>query len=297
MSSKEDKKVAEDLGEAFVTAFGFEANQEAADEDQADSRNEKDTDSMAEAFTDKEEDLFDDVAVVKNPPPSTAPPKKTVKVAKNGSGPEKISGVKSSELKKKSKKVTQKFGQDLPPPKKKDRRPDLTVSSSTKATEIKKKTIEKTREGSRLILGDMKENRALRMKARKVRRVVRHIDPWSVLTFSVLFHLVIFATLMLATSIIFVVGDALGIIDGIESAIKEQGSFDTFELKVGSLLWSLMLLGGVLTIFASIALVILTVLFNLISDLVGGIRVTVVEEDLFASQQKTKSVASDTNIG
>ncbi len=121
--------------------------------------------------------------------------------------------------------------------------------------------------------------RRKQLRARKSRRVVRHIDPWSVLTFSVLFHLCFFAAMLLASVLVWNAADAAGTIDNIEEFIIDLGDYDSFEINGDAVFKAAMLIAGMLTLASSIMVVLLTVVFNLISGLVGGIRVTVIEEE------------------
>jgi hypothetical protein len=123
------------------------------------------------------------------------------------------------------------------------------------------------------------KQRSHRVRARKVRRVVRHIDPWSVLTFSVLFHLCVYAALLLASVLVWNAAVAAGTIENIESFISELGDYTTYEIKGDVVFRAAMVIAGILTLASSVLVVLLTVVFNLISDLVGGIRLTVVEEE------------------
>ncbi len=118
-----------------------------------------------------------------------------------------------------------------------------------------------------------------RVRSRKVRRVVRHIDPWSVLTFSVLFFLCLFAALLLASVLVWNAAVAAGTIENIESFIREIGDYQTYEINGDVVFRAAMVIAGIFTLAASVMVVLLVVVFNLISDLVGGIRVTVVEEE------------------
>lgn len=121
--------------------------------------------------------------------------------------------------------------------------------------------------------------RTRRVRARKVRRVVRHIDPWSVLTFSVLFFLCLFAAFLLASVLVWNAAVAAGTIENMESFITEIGDYETYEIKGDVVFRAAMVIAGILTLAASVMVVLLVVVFNLISDLVGGIRMTVVEEE------------------
>ncbi|HEX4822141.1 MAG TPA: DUF3566 domain-containing protein [Acidimicrobiales bacterium] len=118
-----------------------------------------------------------------------------------------------------------------------------------------------------------------RLRARKVHRVVRHIDPWSVLRLSLLFYFCLFVVVMVAGTLLYNVAGAAGTIGSIESFIKDIGAFKTFSFKGGTIFRASLLAGLILVIAGSAFNVLLTVLFNLISDLVGGVRVTVIEEE------------------
>lgn len=125
-----------------------------------------------------------------------------------------------------------------------------------------------------------RERRQLgRLRARKVRRVVRHIDPWSVLRLSLVFYFCLFVVVMVAGTLLYNLAGAAGTISSIESFIKDVGAFKTFSFKGGTIFRASFLAGLILVIAGSAFNVLLTVLFNLISDLVGGVRVTVIEEE------------------
>ncbi len=130
--------------------------------------------------------------------------------------------------------------------------------------------------------------RTRRVRARKVRRVVRHIDPWSILTFSVLFFLCLFSALLLASVLVWNAAVAAGTIENIESFIREIGDYQTYEIKGDVVFQAAMVIAGILTLAASVMVVLLVVVFNLISDLVGGIRVTVVEEETVRVRRRQK---------
>ncbi len=125
-----------------------------------------------------------------------------------------------------------------------------------------------------------RERRKLgQLRARRVKRVVRHIDPWSVLKVSLLFYACLFVVLMVAGTLLWNLAGAAGTISSIESFIKDIGAFKTFEFSGGTIFRASFLAGLILVIAGSGLNVLLTVLFNLISDLVGGIRISVIEEE------------------
>lgn len=182
-----------------------------------------------------------------------------------------------------------------------------------------------------------------RARARKVRRVVRHIDPWSVLKLSVLFYAALFLIICVASAILWGAARSSGTIDNVESFITSVGGFGNCEPVDGAStpstttttlpgasastgpvdqidpggtdvsvtepdgavadpgddedcpageelvgafkfedvrIFQAFALGGIVLVLAgSAANVVLVLLFNLMSDLTGGVRVTVLEEE------------------
>ena len=125
-----------------------------------------------------------------------------------------------------------------------------------------------------------RERRQLgRLRARKVKRIVRHVDPWSVLKLSLLFYACLFVVFMVAGTLLWNLAGAAGTISSLESFIKDIGAFKSFSFSGGTIFRASFLAGLILVIAGSGLNVLLTVLFNLISDLVGGIRISVIEEE------------------
>ncbi|MPY93001.1 MAG: hypothetical protein GEV08_08025 [Acidimicrobiia bacterium] len=120
---------------------------------------------------------------------------------------------------------------------------------------------------------------AQRLQARKVGRLVRHVDPWSVFKMSLLFNLCLFVSLLVAGTALWALLRASGLLGGIEGFIEEAFALRSFAFD-GVQVFQLSTFGGlVLVVLATGVASLAAVVFNLISDLVGGIRVTVVEEE------------------
>ena len=179
-----------------------------------------------------------------------------------------------------------------------------------------------------------------RVRARKVRRIVRHVDPWSVLKISVLFYAALFAIVCVASALLWSAARTAGTVEDVESFITSVGGFgncepidgespvttttapgapagpvdqidpagsdttvpapgetevvdpgDDEDCREGEELvgefkfeddriFQAFILGGIVLVLAGAAAnVVLALLFNLMSDLTGGVRVTVLEED------------------
>lgn len=121
--------------------------------------------------------------------------------------------------------------------------------------------------------------RRVRLQARKVRRIVRHIEPWSVFKVSLLFYLCLWVILVLAGVLLWSVALRAGTIDTVTEFVKSLGAAEDFAVD-GSVIFRVYSVAGLVLAIAGTAFnVLLCVLFNLISDLMGGIRLTVIEEE------------------
>lgn len=121
--------------------------------------------------------------------------------------------------------------------------------------------------------------RRVKLQARKVRRIIRHIDPWSVMKVSLVFFLCLWVIFVLAAVLLWSVADSSGSIERVEDLVTSLLAWEDFTIE-GESLFRRFALGGLILALAGTAFsVLLTVLFNLISDLVGGIRATVIEEE------------------
>lgn len=118
-----------------------------------------------------------------------------------------------------------------------------------------------------------------RLRARKVHRVVRHVEPWSVLKISLIFYFCIWLIMLVAGTVLWRVAAQAGLIDNIENFIKDIFALESFTFEAGQIFRAYALGGLVVVVAATGFTVLLAVLFNLISDLTGGIRVTVIEEE------------------
>ena len=112
---------------------------------------------------------------------------------------------------------------------------------------------------------------------RRARLVIRKVDPWSVLRFSLLFYFCLLLIMLLGSAIIFAILKAFGVIANLEEL------FNSLELNIkisGAAIFRWLFLIGLLgTIVWSAITVFAAFLYNLIADVVGGIEVSVSERD------------------
>ena len=116
-------------------------------------------------------------------------------------------------------------------------------------------------------------------RIRRVTRVIRDIDPWSVFKIGLVFHFVIYLIMLVALVLLWSVASATGTIDNIQQFMKSFG-WESFQFKGGQLFVNVMILGLLGVVLATALWVLAATIFNLITDLVGGIRVTVLEEEV-----------------
>ena len=118
-----------------------------------------------------------------------------------------------------------------------------------------------------------------RPRVRKVTRVLRHVDPWSVFKVAAVVNLVIYGIALTAGVLLWNVADATGTLDNLERFFESFG-WDTFEFDGAQIFRSAWVAGMFVVIGLTGAAVLGATLFNLVTDLVGGVRMTVLEEEV-----------------
>ena len=117
------------------------------------------------------------------------------------------------------------------------------------------------------------------MPVQRVRRVIRKIDPWTVLKVSLVFNAIMALVTVLGLVVFWSVFVNAGIPDrindlaltiGIENGITFDGAVYFRIVVLLAIVVTTILMTGLFTLGA--------VVYNLISDLVGGVEVIVLEE-------------------
>ncbi|MGI9022391.1 MAG: DUF3566 domain-containing protein [Acidimicrobiales bacterium] len=124
---------------------------------------------------------------------------------------------------------------------------------------------------------------------RLTRGVVRRIDPWSVLKLSVVFYVTLYCILLVAAVLLWTAANTTGLRDNVEGFIADLIASGQFHFVAGELLRAGAVGGAILVVLGTAANVMLAVLYNLISDMVGGLSV-VVEERGVAGRRPTEPV-------
>ena len=131
-------------------------------------------------------------------------------------------------------------------------------------------------------------------QGRRVRRVLRKIDTFSLAKMAFLFHLCLSLVMVVAGVLLWTVADGQGLVDQLEKTIRTNLQLDTFTIE-GKVLFRAGVSLAVLSALLGTGLWILgAFLFNLLSDLVGGVQVWVLEEVLFdQAQEEEEALVSD----
>jgi hypothetical protein len=116
-----------------------------------------------------------------------------------------------------------------------------------------------------------------RPRSRQARVIIRKVGPWSVLKFSLLFYLCVMAVILGALMILYSVLGALGALDTVEDLIRSLFSDDSFQIHGDWLFTRAVTIGLGMVILWTLINVFVAFLYNLISDIVGGIEVTLSE--------------------
>ncbi len=118
---------------------------------------------------------------------------------------------------------------------------------------------------------------ARRLQARKVARLVRHIELYSLLKVSLLFYTCMLVVGVVAGVLLWSLLQKSGAVSSVEGFVGEIFLLENFHLE-GRQIFRIGVLGGMVGVLVlTLVTLIGGLLFNLISDLTGGIRVSVVE--------------------
>lgn len=115
-------------------------------------------------------------------------------------------------------------------------------------------------------------------RARASRVVLKRLDPWSVLKVSLLFNLSLFLILLVSMVLLWAAATSIGVVGNIEGFMDSIG-FTDFTFEAAELLRGAALGGAVLVVAGTFGNVVMAVLYNLISEVVGGFRITLGEDD------------------
>tara|TARA_Y100000741_G_scaffold233034_1_gene178061 strand:- start:1458 stop:2060 length:603 start_codon:yes stop_codon:yes gene_type:complete len=119
------------------------------------------------------------------------------------------------------------------------------------------------------------------VRVNRVRRIIRKVDPWTVLKVTFVLNFVVALTIVLGFSILWVLLINAGVPQGLEDIARRLALLDENASLVGNieaLFSSVVFLATVYLLTQTALATIGAFFYNLVSDLVGGIEVVVLEE-------------------
>lgn len=118
-------------------------------------------------------------------------------------------------------------------------------------------------------------------RGRRVRRIVRRIDLWSVLKLSLMVYTCVYAAVLVTLAALWGLAYSTGSIDKLESFLGDVG-LENFHFYGDQMFRACAAIGAVGVIAGTVITVLAIALVNLVSEMTGGIRLIVIEEDVAA---------------
>jgi hypothetical protein len=109
---------------------------------------------------------------------------------------------------------------------------------------------------------------------------VRRIDTWTVLKVSLVFYICVLIVVLIAGVVLWNVAQAFNFTHDIEKSVKTLFGYNTFTLHPGPMFEYTALGGLILTIVGTLVNLLVAMIYNLIADVVGGIQIVVVTEEV-----------------
>jgi hypothetical protein len=128
------------------------------------------------------------------------------------------------------------------------------------------------------------------VRVNRVRRIIRKIDPWTVLKVTFVLNFIVALTIVLGFSILWVLLVNAGVPQGLEDIARRLALLDQDASLVGNiepLFSSVVFLATVYLLTQTALATIGAFFYNLVSDLVGGIEVVVLEETYNDAQNQS----------
>ncbi|MEV7228395.1 DUF3566 domain-containing protein [Polymorphospora sp. NPDC051019] len=120
---------------------------------------------------------------------------------------------------------------------------------------------------------------------RRARLNVKRIDPWSVMKFSFAVSLVLFIVVIVATSVLYLALDAMGVFETVNTSLGELisagGGQDSggFQITAKGVIGTSALIGLVNVVLFTALATLGAFVYNVCADLVGGVELTLAERD------------------
>ncbi|NJC68821.1 DUF3566 domain-containing protein [Planosporangium thailandense] len=120
---------------------------------------------------------------------------------------------------------------------------------------------------------------------RRARLYLKRIDPWSVMKFSFAVSFVLFIVGVVATAVLYMALDAMGVVGSVNKALSEMvgatggEAKSAFKITAKGIILGSGLLGLVNVVLFTALATLSAFIYNVCSDLVGGIELTLAEKE------------------
>jgi hypothetical protein len=114
---------------------------------------------------------------------------------------------------------------------------------------------------------------------RRYVQTVRSVDLWSVLKVSICFYLSALIISLVAAVMLWWIASAAGIVDNVQKFIGELLDNKDFRFLSWEVLRAATLIGLVVVCILTVMTVLAAAFYNLFAELLGGVEVTVVEQE------------------
>jgi hypothetical protein len=115
---------------------------------------------------------------------------------------------------------------------------------------------------------------------RRARLHLKRVDPWSVMKFAFAVSLVLFIVAIVATSVLYLALDAMGVFESVNKALADMvGQNGSFKITAKGVIGLSVLLGAVNMVLFTALATLGAFVYNVCADLVGGIELTLSEKD------------------
>ncbi|MDG4763037.1 DUF3566 domain-containing protein [Solwaraspora sp. WMMD406] len=119
---------------------------------------------------------------------------------------------------------------------------------------------------------------------RRARLNLKRIDPWSVMKFSFAVSLVLFIVVVVATSVLYLALDAMGVFQSVNTSLSDlistgSGDGPSFRITAQGVIGTSALFGLINVVLFTALATLSAFIYNVCADLVGGIELTLAERD------------------
>lgn len=108
---------------------------------------------------------------------------------------------------------------------------------------------------------------------------MRHVDPFSVLKLSGFFYAIFVLVWLLIVAVLYSLVESMGLFDAAEDLGKGLVLWEEVNITLGLVEKWALLIGIVVAVIGTLVNTLLAVLYNVGSDLLGGLELTFVEKD------------------